>query len=201
MRVAIYLRVSRDDQTVENQRSQLERVAQARGWTVVATYSDDGASGEAGRQNRVGLGKLLRDAAVGHIDVIAAWAIDRIGRSLSHLATMIDSLEAQGVGLYLHQEAIDSTTPTGKAMLRMCGVFAEFERGIQRERINAGIARARINGTKSGKAIGRPTVAPEVHDRVTALRAAGRGIKSIARQLHVGVGTVHRIVHETQPLV
>lgn len=197
VRVAIYLRVSRDDQTVENQRLELERVAQARGWSVVATYSDEGISGAKGRDQRPGLDKLLRDAAARRIDLIAAWAIDRVGRSLSHLATMIDDLQAQGVGLYLHQQAIDSTTPSGKAMLQMCGVFAEFERSILRERINAGIARARVKGTKSGQAIGRPTVESTRRDiavKVAEARAAGRGIKSIARDLGIGVGTVMRLL-------
>jgi DNA invertase Pin-like site-specific DNA recombinase len=136
---------------------------------------------------------MLRDAGAGRFDVVMSWAIDRLGRSVAHLAVLIDDLQAQGVGLYLHQQAIDSTTASGKAMLQMCGVFAEFERSILRERIHAGIARARQQGTKSGKALGRPRIEDGVRESVRAARAEGKSVRVIARELGLSVGSVHRM--------
>jgi DNA invertase Pin-like site-specific DNA recombinase len=119
-----------------------------------------------------------------------------LGRSVAHVAVLIDDLAAQGIGLYLHQQAIDSTTAAGKAMLQMCGVFAEFERSILRERIHAGIARARVSGTKSGKALGRPRIDDGVRASVHAARAERKSFRVIAREPGLSVGSAHRIAAE-----
>jgi DNA invertase Pin-like site-specific DNA recombinase len=142
-RVAIYLRVSTDQQTTENQRLELERVALQRGWTVTAFYTDDGISGAKGRDK-----------------------------------------------LYLHQQAIDTTTPSGRAMFQMCGVFAEFERSMIQERVKAGLARRKAKGLR----IGRKPVSSNTEDRIRELRATGMGIIKIARQVGVGVSVVQRVV-------
>jgi Site-specific recombinases, DNA invertase Pin homologs len=190
-RVAFYLRVSTAGQTVENQRQDLQRVADQRGWQLVETYVDHGISGAKGRDKRPALDRLCKDAARGRFDIVAAWSIDRLGRSLSHLASMLDELQALRVGLYLHQQAIDSGTPAGKAMLAMCGVFAEFERGILIERINAGLARAKSQGKK----LGRPTsTTHRTEAQIHVLRKKGYGKLKIARELRIGTSTVQRVL-------
>lgn len=193
-RVGFYLRVSTGGQTVENQRQDLERVAEQRGWTVVETYVDHGISGARGRDKRPAFDRMCRDAIGGKLDIIAAWSIDRLGRSLSHLATFLSELQEQAVGLFLLQQQIDTSTAAGRAFLQMAGVFAEFERSIIVERVHAGLRRAR----SEGKRLGRPPVADKTVASIRELRAKGLGKIRIARQLGCGVSTVQRIVAEGQ---
>ena len=189
-RVALYLRVSTKGQTVENQRRELEAVAERSGWTVVAVYEDAGISGAKGRDKRPGLDRLLKDATRRQFDLIAAWSVDRLGRSLQDLAGTLNEVHSLGIDLYLHKQAIDTTTPAGKALFQMMGVFAEFEREMIRERINAGLARTRAKGTK----LGRRPVAPSVEARIRALRADGMGMLKIGRELGIGTSVVQRVV-------
>jgi DNA invertase Pin-like site-specific DNA recombinase len=192
-RAALYLRVSTDRQTVENQEIQLRQVAERRGWEVVAVYTDAGISGAKGRDKRPGLDKMLKDASKGELNVVMAWAIDRIGRSLLDLLTTIQHLEACGCDLYLDQQSIDTTTPMGKLIYQVCGAFAEFERAMIQQRIHAGLTRAK----KAGKQLGRPKLDPAVEERIrAALRAGGKGIHAIAREVGCGSGTVQRIKAE-----
>jgi DNA invertase Pin-like site-specific DNA recombinase len=122
---------------------EIERqIAERRGWQVVEQYSDAGISGAKGRDGRPGLDQMLKDASRRKFDVIMAWAIDRLGRSLIDLLGTVQSLDACGVDLYLDQQSIDTTTPAGKLMFQVCGAFAEFERSMIRQRINAGLKRA-----------------------------------------------------------
>ncbi len=189
-RVGIYLRVSTTGQTVENQRQDLLRVAEQRGWGIAGEYVDRGVSGAKGRADRPAFKQLAKDASSGKIDMVAAWSIDRIGRSLQHLVEFMEELKLQGVGLYLHQQNVDSSTAAGKAMLSMCGVFAEFERSIIVERVNAGLARARAEG----KTLGRPKLDAATEARIRTLRAAGNGINKTAKLAGVGVSAVQRIL-------
>jgi DNA invertase Pin-like site-specific DNA recombinase len=188
-RVALYLRVSTDAQTTENQRLELERVAAHRGWQVVATYSDNGISGAKGREKRPGFDALCKDMTRCKFDIIAAWSVDRLGRSLQHLVGFLSDLQGAGRDLYLHQQAIDTTTPSGRAMFQMCGVFAEFERAMIRERVNAGLARAKAKGVRLGR---RPT-SKRIEERISELRSTGMGILKIARTLGIGVSVVQRV--------
>jgi DNA invertase Pin-like site-specific DNA recombinase len=142
-RAALYLRVSTDGQTPENQRRALEAVASQRGWTVVATYDDNGVSGAKGRDQRPGLDAMLKDATRGRFNVVMVWAMDRLGRSLADLIDTLRVLEAANVDLYLDQQAIDTTTPAGRMFFHVTGAFAEFERDMIRSRVNAGLARER----------------------------------------------------------
>lgn len=190
MRVAIYLRVSTTEQTVENQRQDLLKVAEHRGWTIVGEYVDHGVSGSKGREKRPEFDRLCKDAIAGKIDLVAAWAIDRIGRNLQHLVCFVNDLRAQNVGLYLHQQQVDTSTAAGMAFLQMAGVFAEFERAIIVERVRSGLARARAQG----KRLGRPAVSGHVERRIRTLHAQGYGKLKIARELHCGVSTVCRVV-------
>lgn len=189
-RAAIYLRVSTDQQTTENQRLELERVAAARGWQIMAVYEDAGISGAKGRDKRPGLDKMLKDASKRRFDVVMAWAIDRLGRSLIDLLGTIQTPEACGVDLYLDQQAIDTTTPAGKLMFQVTGAFAEFERSMIRQRVNAGLARAKAKGVR----LGRRPVGTKIEERIRELRQSGMGILKIARTLGIGTSAVQRVV-------
>ena len=195
-RAALYLRVSTGEQTTANQAEALKAVAAHRGWSIVATYEDAGISGGKGRDKRPGLDAALKDASRGRYDVLCAWSVDRLGRSLADLVNGLQELHAAKVDLFLHQQALDTTTPAGKAMFGMMGVFAEFERSMIVARVNAGLARAKIQGTKSGKAIGRPRIKAKVEQRVRDELAAGHGILKVASIVGVGSGTVQRVARE-----
>ena len=149
--------------------------------------------------------RLLKDATARRIDMIAAWPVDRLGRSLQHLAGLLNELQALKCHLYLHQQAIDTTTPSGRAMFQMCGVFAEFERAIIVERVNSGLARANAKGVKLGrgnKKDGKRNAdekrwgisRAELEKRILRLYKSGTGIVKIGKTLGVGTGTVQRVV-------
>ncbi len=188
---ALYARVSTDGQTTENQLRELRQVADRMGWQVVGEYVDHGVSGAKGRDQRPQFDALCKAAVRRESDVIMSWSVDRLGRSLQHLVAFLGEVHAKGVDLYLHQQGIDTTTPAGKAMFQMCGVFAEFERAIIQERVKAGLARARA----SGKTLGRPSVGSKVENAIRKHRASGKGIRKIARELSVGVSVVQRVVN------
>jgi len=137
---------------------------------------------------------MLKGVARKDFDVVASWSVDRLGRSLIDLVNMLQELHSTGIDLYLHQQGINTTTPAGKALFGMMGVFAEFERGMIQERVRAGLARAKAKGTKSGNAIGRPTVSAAIEDRIRELRADGMGMLRIAREAGCGVSVVQRVV-------
>ena len=191
-RVALYVRVSTDHQTIRNQERELRAVADRHGWEIVAAFKDEGISGAKGRDERPGLDKLLQAVARREFDLVAAWSVDRIGRSLVDLVGTLQGLHSKHVDLYLHQQGIDTTTPSGKAMFQMMGVFAEFERSMLRERVNAGLARARAEGIQ----LGRPAEIAGDAAKVKAIRAArtaGKSIRTIAREFDVGIGTAQRL--------
>jgi DNA invertase Pin-like site-specific DNA recombinase len=190
-RAVIYTRVSTSGQTTANQRSELEKVARQRGWQVVQVFEDKGISGSKVRDQRPALDQLHKAAAQGQFDIVMAWSVDRLGRSLHQLVGFMAEMGGLGVGLYLHQQALDTSTPAGKAMLNMCSVFAEFEREMIVERVNSGLRRARAQG----KRLGRPTVGDHVEGAIRKLRQRGQGIKAIARELNIGVSVVQRVVH------
>src|SRR5437762_3248246 len=191
-RVAIYIRVSTSKQDTDNQRRELEAVAKRSGWQVVKVFEDAGISGAKGRDKRPGLDALMKAVNGKEFDMVASWSVDRLGRSLTDLLNILQALHDKGVGLFLHQQGLDTTTSAGKAMFQMLGVFAEFERGIIRERVNAGLARARGNGVK----LGRRRVKPSIQARVLELRDKGDGIHKIRKKLGIGASVVQRIFKE-----
>lgn len=191
-RAGIYARVSTRNghQDPETQLIALREVAERAGWKVVEEYVDHGISGAKGRDQRPAFDRLCGDAARRRLDVVMAWSVDRLGRSLQDLVGFLGDVDAQGVDMYLHQQGVDTTTPGGKALFQMMGVFAEFERSMIRERVAAGLARARAQG----KTLGRPTVGTGVEAAIRAARGDGKGIRKIARELGVGVSTVQRVL-------
>ena len=196
LRAALYLRTSSNERTVENQRRELEAAAAQRGWVVVTTYADEGISGSKGRDKRPGLDAMLKDAVRGRFDVVMCWAVDRMGRSLADLVGTLQDLHGAKVDLFLHQQAIDTTTPAGRAMFGMMGVFAEFERSMIQARVKAGLERAKASPRPGAKAIGRPKVTAATEAVIRAHLAAGTGKAKVAKLLGVGVSTVQRIAQE-----
>jgi DNA invertase Pin-like site-specific DNA recombinase len=188
-RVALYVRVSTDGQTTDNQQRDLETVAARHGWAIAAILIDQGISGAKGREKRPGLDQLLRGVARREFDLVAAWSVDRLGRSLQDLVGLLAELHSKGVDLYLHQQGLDTTTPAGRAMFGMLGVFAEFERAMIVDRVNAGLRRARAQG----KRLGRPPIAAQTEEAIRALLATGEGVRATARAVKVGIGTVQRV--------
>jgi DNA invertase Pin-like site-specific DNA recombinase len=205
-RAALYVRVSTDAQTVENQISELREVAERRGWQVVEIYKDAGISGAKGRDQRPGLDTMLKDAGRRKFDVVMAWAIDRLGRSLIDLLRTIQDLEAVGVDLYLDQQHLDTTTPTGKLLFHVTGAFSEFERSMIRQRVNAGLsaikAKIKRDGhftTRAGivrRRLGRPGAEPKQIACARHELAKGLGIGRVARMTGLGTGTVHKLKRE-----
>lgn len=187
-RVALYTRVSTADgqQTVENQLRDLRLAGERLGWDIVATFADEGISGAKGRDQRPGLDAMLKGIARREFDMVASWSICRLGRSLQHLVSILGDLDARSVDLYLHVQAIDTSTPSGRAMFGMMGVFAEFERAMISERVKSGLARS----TKKG---GRPRLDIDTQRHIERLLSGGLSINKTAKKLRVGVGTVHRI--------
>ena len=192
-RAALYVRVSTDRQTVENQIEALTRIAEQRGWQLVETYRDSGISGATSRKDRPGLDRMLTDASRAKFNVVMVWAIDRLGRSTRDLLDNIESLEECGVDVFIQEQDIDTTTPAGKLVFTICGAIATFERTLIQARVKAGLERAR----KAGKRLGRPTVGI---DKEAALRAAltrgDKGILKIAAEHKVGSSVVQRIKRE-----
>jgi DNA invertase Pin-like site-specific DNA recombinase len=189
---AIYVRVSTADQNVANQQRELEAVAQRHGWKVVEMFSDHGVSGA--KDKRPALDRLRQGIARKDFDVVAAWSVDRLGRSLQHLLGFLGELRAKNVDLYLHQQGVDTSTPAGKALFQMLGVFAEFERAIIIERVHAGLRRARAQGVR----LGRPRVAVDL-GRVVAMRSEGKSMRAVARALGVSAMAVSRALADLVP--
>jgi len=192
-RVAFYVRVSTDGQTVENQLGELHAVAERHGWRVTHVYADRGISGTKGREGRPEFDKLLKAIARREVDMVAAWSVDRLGRSLKDLVSLLSDLQAKGVDLFLFQQGLDTSTPSGRAMFQMLGVFSEFEAAMIRDRVRTGVARAKRNGTKSGRAIGRPKIDPAKEAEIRSALDGGAGMLKVAKSLRVGTGTVGRI--------
>jgi DNA invertase Pin-like site-specific DNA recombinase len=188
MRAAIYARVSTFDQQLENQLGELRRYTGARGWTV-AEYTDHGVSGA--KDKRPALDRLVADAKRRRFDVIVVWRLDRLGRNLRHLVSLIEDLQTLGIAFVSLGEGIDCTTPAGKLQLHILAALAEFERGRIRERVLAGLQRARTQG----KRLGRPCNAP------TANGIPGGSVRAAARVWGVSKSTAARRIAAALPPV
>ena len=191
-RAVFYLRVSTIDQTTANQERELREVASRMGCEIVKVYRDHGISGAKGRDKRPAFDALCRDAAKRQFEMVMAWSVDRLGRSLQDLVGFLSELRALRIDLFLHQQGLDTRTPGGKAMFGMMGVFSEFERAMIAERVRAGLARAK----SEGKRLGRPPIAADVEKAIrAALSKPGRteGVRKIAARFGVDPGTVQRI--------
>ena len=184
-RVAIYARVStvNHGQDVGLQLDELERVAGQRGWTVVDTYTDEGVSGA--KSSRPALDKMMNDASKGKFDVVMVWRFDRAARSVQHLLRLLDDLRSMGVDFISIHEAVDTSTTMGRMVFTFLAAVAEFERELIRERVQAGVDRARAKG----KHCGRPVVVIDLRPAVAMLRE-GHGLKAISKALGVSRSTL-----------
>lgn len=192
-KVALYSRVSTDIQTAENQLRELRAYAERMGYRIVAELIDNGISGSKGRGSRPAYNRLCEMISRKEIDIVLSWSVDRISRSLPDLLSFLGELKAKGVDLFLHQNNLDTSTPGGRALFQMLGVFSELETAIMKERIHAGLNRARAEGKK----LGRPSVAdsPQIINSVRLLREKDMAIHAIAKNLRIGVGTVQKILN------
>jgi DNA invertase Pin-like site-specific DNA recombinase len=184
-KVALYLRVSTGDQTIENQRRDLAAWAERRGHRIVREFVDEGISGAKGRDRRPGFDALCKATVRREVDIIAAWSVDRLGRSLQDLVGFLSEVHGAGVDLYLDKQGIDTTIPTGKAMFQMMGVFAEFERAMISERTIAGLQRVRA----AGKRLGRPELGDDMRARIADLAATGASAYRISKTLGCDIKT------------
>ena len=181
-RAAIYARVSTFDQEPENQLQELRRYVEARGWTGTE-YIDKGVSGA--KDSRPALDTLVRDAKRRKFDTLIVWRLDRLGRNLKHLITLLEELQAMGVAFVSLHKGIDATTPAGKLQMHILGAIAEFERARIAERVKAGLARARAQGRQLGRprlAVGESVLAP----------VRGLSVRQAAGKLGVSIATAHR---------
>lgn len=200
-RVAMYLRVSTGEQTTENQRRELEVVAERSGWNVVEIYEDAGISGAKGREKRPAFHRMLKDATRRRFDLVAAWSVDRLGRSMPDLVSFLGELRSLGLDLYLHQQALDTSTPSGRAFFQMLGIFAEFERAMIQERVKAGLERARseaadVRAAKGKKAIGRPRLPHTKREEIIEAKRSGLSFRKTAKACRVSVATVQGVLRE-----
>ena len=187
-RCVIYTRVSTNDQTIDNQLNVLREIALLKGYEIVREYADEGISGAKGREERKGFDELIKDATRKKFDIILCWSVDRLGRNLSHLVSFLNEIQSVGCDLYVHQSGLDTSTPMGKMMFQLTGIFAEFERTMISERVIAGQKRSK-------KKNGRPTNMNDglIHS-IKYMREQGVGIRKIATELQVGVGTIYKVL-------
>jgi DNA invertase Pin-like site-specific DNA recombinase len=188
-RIAIYARVSTNDQHPEMQLGELREYAQRRGWSITSEYVDVGVSGA--KQSRPELNRMIQDAHARRFDAVVCWKLDRLGRSLKHLVTTIEDLAAYGVSFVALRDNLDLSTPQGRMMMHLLAAFSEFERALIVERVNAGIAAARRRGVRIGRP--RTYISP---DKVQALRDAGTPWRKIAKTLKIGTGTAVRALQQ-----
>ena|SRR6185437_12370396 len=188
-RVAAYVRVSTGGQDTAMQMADIRRLAELRGWEIVATVEEK-ASGAKTRPARQ---RLIAEAKAGIYDAIVVWKLDRWGRSTVDVLTTVTELDSAGIAFVSVQDSIDLTTPQGRLMVQLLAAFAEFERAQIRERVTAGLKHAQRHGTRTGKAIGRPATAAERKPRIESLIAQGVSLPEIAKRLEMPYSSVHRI--------
>ena len=190
-KVAIYARVSTDKQTCENQLIELRAVAERCGYTIVQEFIDSGISGAKCRADRPALDAMMKASNQRKFDMILVWSIDRLGRSLQNLVELLNDLQSMKVDLMFLQQGMDTSTSSGRMMFSIFGALAEFERNLIRERVVAGQNRAKARGVK----MGRPSKMNDgLRSAIQLLRENGMGIKQIAKEVGVGVGTVYSVI-------
>src|SRR4029078_11316019 len=201
-RASIYARVSTDGQTTDNQIRELRQVAERNGWEIVQEFIDQGISGAKGREKRPAFDALWKGATRREFDIVMVWAVDRLGRSLTHLVNFLSEIHAKKIDLFIHQQGIDTTTPAGKALFGVLGVFSEFERSMIQERVRSGIKRVRANGQRWGRRTIEETD-PASCMKILELRRQGIGMAAIAKLVGMNSRTVWRFLRggEASPQV
>jgi len=188
-KVVIYARVSTNDQTTENQILKLRTIVEKNDWELMEIYIDEGISGAKGRDKRPEFNRLCKDMVRRKFDRILVWDVSRLGRSLQHLVEFLNEALTTRTDLYIHQSGLDTSTPSGRMMFQIIGVFAEFERTIISERVRAGLQRAH----SKGKVLGRPPIPKSVREGIRSLRAEGKSLSQIGAQYNLSKTSVRRI--------
>lgn len=191
MKIALYSRVSTDGQDPEVQLQALRAHAVQRGWTIIEEFVDHGYSGA--KEKRPALDRLMKAAWTGKFQAVLVWRFDRFARSVKHLITALEQFRSLNINFISLQEQFDTSTPIGHAMFTIIGAMAQLERDIIRERVKAGLDRARMMGVR----LGRP-VSPARPDEATALKQQGLSVPDIAKRLRCSRSTVKRRLHEAE---
>ena len=191
-RVVIYGRVSTQDQTCENQVQFLKQIIEQNNWELIDTYLDQGISGTKGRTKRPEFDRLCKDMVRRKFDKVMIWDISRLGRSLQHLVEFLNEAMAVNCDMYIHQSGLDTSTPSGRMLFQMVGVFSEFERELISERVKLGLQRVK----SSGKKLGRPKrINANIQTEAMKLSTEGKSLTSIAKSLSISKTSVYRIIH------
>jgi len=192
-KVCLYVRVSTQTQTTENQIQALREVADRSGYEIVKIYSDDGISGSKGREDRPALNQMMKDAINRQFDMVMCWSIDRLGRSITNLIEIMNELNELKIDMFFSQQSIDTQTSSGRMIFGIFSSLASFEREMIRERVMAGLDRARKNGVK----LGRPSsVNDGVRNAVLILKDKGVGVRETCRKLGIGCATYYSVVRQ-----
>ncbi len=184
-KVAVYGRVSTKDQDPESQLLDLRKYVQLRNWTIYQEYVDRGVSGA--KESRPALDKLMKDARKRKFDILLVWKFDRFARSTKHLVTALEELEGLGIDFCSYEDSIDTSTNHGKLVFTIMGAIAEFERSLIRERVLAGIRRARENGIR----LGRPPLEVDI-EKMKELVLNGNSVREIAKQMGISKSLIHK---------
>ena len=192
-RVAIYGRVSTTEQTSDNQINYLKEIVSQNGWELVRTYVDEGISGTKGRDKRPELDRLCKDMVRRKFNRILVWDISRLGRSLQHLVEFLNEVQSVNCHLYIHQSGLDTSTPSGRMMFQMVGVFSEFEREMISERVKLGLERVK----SQGQSLGRPNkINTKMVTEMVQLRDIGWSMSKISDHLGVSKMSVSRSLRD-----
>ena len=197
-RVVIYGRVSTHDQTTDNQTNKLNEIVGRNNGELIDTYLDKGISGAKGRDKRPEFDRMCKDMIRRRFDRILVWDVSRLGRSLQHLIEFLSDVQSVGCDLYIHQQGLDTSTPSGRMMFQMVGVFAEFERSMISDRVKLGLERVR----KEGKKLGQPTkISEDLISKIWTLKDGGQGLKTITDQVPVSRSTVYKVLKMERPRI
>ena len=192
-RVAIYARVSTDKQQTSNQVLVLKEIAERSGYNIIQIYEDKGISGSKGREDRPALNKMMKDATHRKFDMVMCWSIDRLGRSISHLIEIMNELNELKIDMFFSQQSIDTTKSSGRMLFSIMGAIGEFEKSLIKERVLAGLDRARKNGTK----LGRPSnMTDGLKSAILILKDKGLGVRETCRKPGIGCATYYKVVGE-----
>ena len=190
-RVVIYSRVSTKEQDTENQVRLLKEIVERNGWLLIDEYVDHGISGSKGRDKRPQFDRLIKDMIRRKFDKILVWDVSRLGRSLQHLVEFLNEVNSINCNLYIHQSGLDTSTPAGKMMFQMIGVFSEFEREMISERVKLGLEKVKSQGRKLGPPI---KLNKAIIQNVLQLYANGIGTTKISKDLKIGTSSIYRIL-------
>ena len=186
--VAVYVRVSTSGQTTENQLIELSEVCERNKWHITNVYNET-ISGTKGVDERAELNRLMQDASRKKFSKVVVWSVDRVGRSMKHLVTVLSQLKDLGCDIYSYKQAIDTSTTMGSSFFHMVGIFAELENNMRAERQKIGIRRALENGAKFGR---KSIMSDKLIKSVTDLRTRGLSMRKIASALNVSTTVVQK---------